>query len=101
MARPLSRRVVTAAAWITIVAAGALTGFVSAHLMTTSPPAIEAVAVDTDTPPPSSLDLTWPGVYRWHCHVVERGKLGECGVTTPMPSYKGHRYLVEIINHCV
>lgn len=36
-----------------------------------------------------------------HCHVVERGKLGECGVTTPMPSYKGHRYPVEIINHCV
>jgi putative transposase len=22
-------------------------------------------------------------------------------VTTPMPSYKGHRYPVEIINHCV
>jgi putative transposase len=36
-----------------------------------------------------------------HCHVVERGKLGEYGVTTPMLSYKGHRYPVEIINHCV
>jgi putative transposase len=35
-----------------------------------------------------------------HCHVVERGKLGECGVSTPL-SYKGHRYPVEIINHCV
>ena len=22
-------------------------------------------------------------------------------VTTPMPSYRGHRYPVEIINHCV
>lgn len=37
----------------------------------------------------------------WHCHVVERGKLGECGVPSPMPSYKGHRYPVKIINHCV
>ncbi|BDQ24008.1 IS6 family transposase (plasmid) [Rhodococcus qingshengii] len=36
-----------------------------------------------------------------HCHVVERGKLGECGVSTAMLSYKGHRYPVEIINHCV
>ncbi|MGW0174022.1 hypothetical protein ACWDUM_09255 [Rhodococcus sp. NPDC003322] len=53
----------TAAAWITLAAAGALTGFVSAHLMTTSPPVVEAAAVDADTPPPSSLDLTWPGVY--------------------------------------
>jgi transposase-like protein len=29
-----------------------------------------------------------------------RGKLGEYGVTTPMLSYKGHRYPVKIINHC-
>jgi putative transposase len=39
--------------------------------------------------------------FQWHCHVVERGKLGECGVSTAMLSYKGHRYPVEIINHCV
>ncbi len=42
-----------------------------------------------------------PPISGGHCHVVERGKLGECGVTSPMPSYKGHRYPVEIINHCV
>jgi putative transposase len=36
-----------------------------------------------------------------HCHVVERGKLGEYGVTTPMLSYKGHRYPAEIISPCV
>lgn len=35
-----------------------------------------------------------------HCHVVKRGKLGECGVSTSL-SYQGHRYPVEIINHCV
>ncbi|MFI7167373.1 hypothetical protein ACIBM3_33510, partial [Rhodococcus erythropolis] len=31
-----------------------------------------------------------------HCHVVERGELGEYVVTTPTLSYKGHRYPVEI-----
>ncbi len=44
--------------------------------------------------------MNWPPS-KWHCHVVERGKLGECGVTTPILSYKGHRYPVEMINHCV
>ena len=37
-----------------------------------------------------------------HCHVSERwrpGKIG--GVRTATASYKGHRYPVEIINHCV
>jgi len=40
--------------------------------------------------------------FHWHCHV------GECrrparigGVSTATASYKGHRYPVEIINHCV
>ena len=37
--------------------------------------------------------------FRGHYHVVERGKLGECGVSTPILSHKGHRYPVEIINH--
>ena len=37
-----------------------------------------------------------------HCHVGECGRPGRIrGVTTATPSYKGHRYPVEIINHCV
>src|SRR6478736_430389 len=37
-----------------------------------------------------------------HCHVGECGRPGRMrGVTTATPSYKGHRYPVEIINHCV
>ena len=43
-----------------------------------------------------------PVAYRRHCHVSERwrpGKIG--GVRTATASYKGHRYPVEIINHCV
>src|SRR5258707_7722078 len=36
------------------------------------------------------------------CHVGECGRPGRMrGVTTATPSYKGHRYPVEIINHCV
>lgn len=36
-----------------------------------------------------------------HCHVGECGRPGRIrGVTTATPSYKGHRYPVEIINHC-
>ena len=38
----------------------------------------------------------------WHCHVGGCGRPGRIrGVTTATPSYKGHRYPVEIINHCV
>src|SRR6478609_4794606 len=38
----------------------------------------------------------------WHCHVGECGRPGRMrGVTTATPSYEGHRYPVEIINHCV
>ena len=34
--------------------------------------------------------------------LVSVGDLGGLrGVTTATPSYKGHRYPVEIINHCV
>ena len=47
------------------------------------------------------LRLSDQSLVNGHCHVVERGELGECGVTTPMLSYKGHRYPAEIINHCV
>jgi putative transposase len=37
-----------------------------------------------------------------HCHVGECGRPGRIGgVGTATPSYKGHRYPVEIINHCV
>jgi len=37
-----------------------------------------------------------------HCHVGERGRPGRIGgVSSATPSYKGHRYPVEIINHCV
>src|SRR4029078_5380732 len=37
-----------------------------------------------------------------HCHVGECGRPGRMrGVTTATPSYKGHRYPVETINHCV
>src|SRR4029077_17438889 len=37
-----------------------------------------------------------------HCHVGECGRPGRIrGVTTATPSYEGHRYPVEIINHCV
>src|SRR6478752_7250309 len=37
-----------------------------------------------------------------HCHVGECGRPGRMrGVTTATPSYEGHRYPVEIINHCV
>jgi hypothetical protein len=37
-----------------------------------------------------------------HCHVGECGRPGRIGgVTTATPSYKGHRYPVEIVNHCV
>ena len=44
-----------------------------------------------------------PEVHRLrHCHVGECGRPGRMrGVTTATPSYKGHRYPVEIINHCV
>ncbi len=65
----------------------------------------------TDT---TSEDLTTAGVdhttallelespWKWHCHVGECGRPGRIrGVTTATPSYKGHRYPVEIINHCV
>ncbi len=39
---------------------------------------------------------------RRHCHVGEGGRPGSIGgVSTATPSYKGHRYPVEIINHCV
>ena len=37
-----------------------------------------------------------------HCHVGECRRPGRIGgVSTAMASYKGHRYPVEIINHCV
>ena len=36
-----------------------------------------------------------------HCHVGERGRPGRIRGVTTTPSYKGHRYPVEIINHCV
>ena len=39
---------------------------------------------------------------RGHCHVGECRRLGRIGgVSTATASYKGHRYPVEIINHCV
>src|SRR6478736_4123403 len=42
------------------------------------------------------------GWFQRHCHVGECGRPGRMrGVTTATPSYKGHRYPVEIINHCV
>jgi hypothetical protein len=41
-------------------------------------------------------------LYGRHCHVGERGRPGRIGgVRTATASYKGHRYPVEIINHCV
>ena len=45
---------------------------------------------------PAGSGLPWKG------HVGECGRPGRIrGVTTATPSYKGHRYPVEIINHCV
>ena len=39
---------------------------------------------------------------RRHCHGGECGRPGRIrGVITAAPSWKGHRYPVEIINHCV
>ena len=56
-------------------------------------------------PPPSVLasrEITPVDAFYGHCHVGECGRPGRIrGVTTATPSYKGHRYPVEIINHCV
>ena len=46
-------------------------------------------------------ELTRAGLLRWHCHVGECRRPGRIGgVSTATASYKGHRYPVEIINHC-
>ena len=65
---------------------------------------------EDSTPPHVETHTVTKGFPRWsdirdfcrHCHVVElaaNGRIG--GASTAMPSYKGHRYPVEIINHCV
>jgi hypothetical protein len=41
-------------------------------------------------------------LFAGHCHVGECRRPGRIGgVSTATASYKGHRYPVEIINHCV
>ena len=51
----------------------------------------------------SDLRNTWYiDLLEWHCHVGECRRPGRIGgVRTATASYKGHRYPVEIINHCV
>ena len=51
--------------------------------------------------PEAEVDLI-ADAYAGHCHVGECRRPGRIGgVSTATASYKGHRYPVEVINHCV